>query len=156
MQRGELYESQINSGHPAAGYVILKLREWGDCGAEWGRVASFWGGEQNNGKTTKNCWYYLGGDWSRKHHRDVCQVGSGRELLETFGMIFNFVLFIIPGLLLAGLGAIIAKNKQPMPVAQWQCPHCQTTYAQTPNFCTAFGEKSDLIARMVASPEVRP
>ena len=84
------------------------------------------------------------------------KVGSGHELLETFGMIFNFVLFIIPGLLLAGLGAVIAKNKQPMPVAQWRCPHCQTTYAQTPNFCTAFGQKSDLIARMVASPEVRP
>jgi hypothetical protein len=37
-------------------------------------------------------------------------IGTGHETLAAFGLIFNFVLFVMPGLGLAGVGALL-NNK---------------------------------------------
>jgi hypothetical protein len=43
-------------------------------------------------------------------------VGTGHETLAAFGLIFNFVLFIVPGLGLAGVGALLnRKNPDTQP-----------------------------------------
>jgi len=58
------------------------------------------------------------------------KMGLGHELLRIFSLIFNFVLFIAPGLLLAGLGAILAKKEQPVPSpvnAEGEIKESQTT-----------------------------
>jgi len=39
------------------------------------------------------------------------KLGSGHETLGAIGLIFNFVLFILPGLGLAGIGAALARRK---------------------------------------------
>jgi hypothetical protein len=41
------------------------------------------------------------------------KLGNGHETMGAFGLIFNFILFIAPGLGLAGLGTVLAKKGAP-------------------------------------------
>jgi hypothetical protein len=39
------------------------------------------------------------------------KMGTGHELLATVSLIFNFMVFIFPGLVLAGIGALMRKKQ---------------------------------------------
>ena len=77
---------------------------------------------------------WVGGIWAVLGAGNVvsmmARLGPGSEQIAqgvfTFGLIFNFVLFILPGLAVYGIGARLTKAREPDGSLK-PCPYCAET-----------------------------
>ena len=71
----------------------------------------------------------------------------------TFGLLFNMLLFIVPGLILYGLGALVARRRrinQPSPETHVKCPDCAELVLREAKVCKHCG------CRLVPQPALEP
>src|SRR5262249_28590621 len=66
---------------------------------------------------------------------------KGSSLILTFGLIFNMLLFVIPGLVVYGIGAGVSKGRNIQSGLNKKCPFCAEVIKQEARFCRYCGRE---------------